>query len=270
MSLLGGLSADDRDALLSLGRTVALENGATLIREGECSYDVYVLLSGWYKVLATGDSGREVVMAIRTGGDIVGELASLDGQPRIATVRAVGHCETRRIGQSDFRRYLASHPDAALLVTRSVAEKLRSATRRRLELSTSSLPERLARILVELGQSYGLATQEGIVVGVALTQTDLAALVGAADPTVHRALTALRRDGVISTKYRKIVIRDLAELHRRAVGRSGPGGTLAASRGDVGRDEPRETLDLRDASGELVHSCHARQTQPDDGRHDRR
>ena len=49
-----------------------------------------------------------------------------------------------------------------------------------------------------------------------LTQPELAALVGAAEPTVHKALAKLRRRGLIVTGYRQMTVLDLAELRATA------------------------------------------------------
>jgi CRP/FNR family transcriptional regulator, cyclic AMP receptor protein len=74
----------------------------------------------------------------------------------------------------------------------------------------------LARVLVELARSYGVRRGDLLHIGVSLTQPELAALVGAAEPTVHRALTEFRRDGVIETGYRRTVVRDWTTLRQAA------------------------------------------------------
>ncbi|WP_254664790.1 cyclic nucleotide-binding domain-containing protein [Streptomyces prasinopilosus] len=104
--LLGTLPAGTRHQLIRLGRPVRFEGGERLLREGESGSYAFLLLSGWFKVLATTEDGREALLAVRCGGDIVGELACFDGQPRIATVsphptgprtaRAVRRCSRRR------------------------------------------------------------------------------------------------------------------------------------------------------------------------------
>jgi CRP/FNR family transcriptional regulator, cyclic AMP receptor protein len=142
-------------------------------------------------------------------------LASMDNEPRIATVTAVGPVRARVVGQAEFQHYLARHPDVARAVSSSMATKLRWATRRRVDLSTLEVPVRLARVLVELAGTYG--TEHGEI-GVPLSQPELAALVGAAEPTVHRALAHLRKENIVATGYRQVVVRDLARLEAIADG----------------------------------------------------
>ena len=211
-TLLGGLCPETAQTMLRLGTSVGFRGGEALLMEGDQSAPVFLIVGGWVKVIATQENGKDALIAIRSGGDLIGELASLDNNPRVAAVVAASSCLTRRIGQEQFLAFLAGHRDAAEAVTRTVVAKLRSSTRKRLEFSTCSIGVRIARILVELAGHHGTPTPDGVAITTALTQSDLAALVGAANPTTHRVLTALRRDGVISTGYRSIVIRDLPAL----------------------------------------------------------
>ena len=69
--------------------------GLVLIREGDPGTAVYLLLAGSVKVTGATDEGGSL-LAIRVGGDLVGELAVLDGRPRVATVTTPGPVLSRR------------------------------------------------------------------------------------------------------------------------------------------------------------------------------
>jgi CRP-like cAMP-binding protein len=116
------------------------------------------------------------------------------------------------ITQATFHRFLVQYPDAAVAVVRSVGGKLRWATQRRIDFSGLEVRLRLARVLVELASAYGLETAGGVEIAVALAQPELAALVGAAEPTVHKALADFRRRRIIVTGYRCIRVVDLPAL----------------------------------------------------------
>jgi CRP-like cAMP-binding protein len=182
------------------------------MREGKKSTHVVLLLDACVKVTAIGDEGHLALLAIRVGGDIVGELSSLDERPRSATITTAGPAVVRLITQAEFHAFLSDYPDAALALSRSVGAKLRSATKRRVDFGGSEAKVRLARVLAELASSYGEHDPAGVRIGVNLTQPEWAALVGAAEPTVHKCLADLRRSGVLSTGYRRLIVRDLAAL----------------------------------------------------------
>jgi CRP/FNR family transcriptional regulator, cyclic AMP receptor protein len=216
-SLLGGLPPDEREDLLRLGSVQWFDVGETVLVEGDRdSRDVYVLLKGAVKVVSNTEDGTAVLLAIRADGDLIGELASLDGSPRLAGVVTIRPCTVRRIGQQAFLDFLRTHPGASLAVSRSVSAKLRNATWHRVEYGSAPVPIRLARLLIQLATQHGETTDEGTSIHLSLTQPELAALVGAREPTVQRALGALRRDGVIGIGYRRIVVHDRAALHEAA------------------------------------------------------
>ena len=211
-SLLAGLPPKAASALLALGTAREFGPETVLLREGEASTHVLLLVEGCVKVTGTTPEGRLALLAIRVGGDLVGELAALDGQPRIATVTTAGRVWARSAGQAEFRRCLAETPALALAVSGSVGAKLRWATRRRIDFGSREVKIRLARVLVELAASYGIPAGSAVELGVSLTQPELAALVGAAEPTVHRALALLRRENIVETGYRRLCVRDQAGL----------------------------------------------------------
>jgi CRP/FNR family transcriptional regulator, cyclic AMP receptor protein len=210
--LLGSLTSSTREKLLALGTLRQYEAGRVLLRQEEYSTHVILLIDACVKVVASAPSGGDVLLDIRVGGDLVGELSGLDDQPRSASVVTAGPSIVRVINQSDFAAFLRNHPDAAAAVSRGIAAKLRWATKRRIDFFAGEVKVRLAHVLVELVESYGETTADGIVIATSLTQPELAALVAAAEPTVHKALASLRHDEMIRTGYRRITVLDERRL----------------------------------------------------------
>ena len=215
-SLLAGLPEASRQRLLGLGaKQQYAESGRILIREGDEGTVVYLLLAGSVKVTGATDEG-DALLAVRVGGDVVGELTTLDGRPRLATVTTAGPVIARVIGQAEFLGLLARDPALSLALTRGVSDKLRSATSRRIEFTGCDVNTRFARVLLDLAERYGEDTSAGRTIGCPLTQTELATLAGAAEPTVQRSLRQLKGDGIVATGYRVTTVLDMDALWRRA------------------------------------------------------
>ncbi|MFF0159011.1 Crp/Fnr family transcriptional regulator [Streptomyces sp. NPDC005263] len=215
-SFLGRLADAALQDLLALGRPRVFEAKEVLVRQGDVDRHALLLLSGFTKVTATVENGRESLLAIRLGGDIVGEMAAIADMPRTATVTACGRVRTRAVSHEALRAFLLRCPDAAVVMTGILSERLRWANNRRLEFRGYNVKERLARILVDLASIHGVQGREGVELGFSLTQPEMAALTGAAEPTVHKALKDLRDAKLIGTGYRTTTIRDLDRLRVEA------------------------------------------------------
>jgi CRP/FNR family transcriptional regulator, cyclic AMP receptor protein len=213
------LSESTRDGLLALGRLREYSTGSRLFMAGATSKHVIALRSGWVKVVAETEEGGLALLALCSRGDLVGEQAALEDEPRSASVICANAVMGYVIPQGAFMQYLVDHPDVHLAVTRALSTKLRWATRRRVDFSGPLVHVRLARVLSELALKNCKATSAGIEIGYALTQPEIAALVGVSEPSVQRALSKLRNSGVLDTGYRRIIIRDMSALKRIA----GPG-----------------------------------------------
>ncbi|MET9899130.1 Crp/Fnr family transcriptional regulator [Streptomyces sp. NPDC006446] len=215
-SLLGVLPPSARQDLLGLGTEVRFDAGAVLLREGDNHQHIYLLVSGFTKVTATVENGETSLLAVRAAGDTVGEMAAMTGAPRSATVTACGPL-TARVSRSDeLRALLEDRPVISMALTGMVADRLRWANRRRLDFRGYPAKVRLARLLVELAESYGSFRAGGVEIGCRLTQPELATMVGAAETTIHKVLRELRADRLLETGYRSTVIRDLPRLERLA------------------------------------------------------
>ncbi|MEV3870680.1 Crp/Fnr family transcriptional regulator [Streptomyces sp. NPDC049906] len=216
-SFLGGLSEPVRLGLLRLGTRCRYLPGEVLIREGDRSNHVVLLRSGFVKVTARRENGHESLLAIRVGGDIVGEMAAMDdGAVRSATVTACGDIAASVVRESDFQLFLNRNSEAARAVNRIVVRRLRWANQRRVEFGAYSVKVRLARVLAQLATAYGHQVPRGVVIGVDLTQPEMAALTGSAEVTIHKALAELRRDGLVTTGYRRTTVLDLERLRETA------------------------------------------------------
>jgi CRP-like cAMP-binding protein len=204
-TFLGWLPDTIRAELLRLGTVVQFDTGRFLLREGEESTHVLLLLTGWVKITASTEGGHVTLLGLRFGGDLIGELASLGERNRSASAVAGCHVEACVLPWQTFQSFLAGHADASLAVSRAVGVKLYWANRRRIDMGAHEVPVRLARVLIELAEASGVWT-------VPLTQAELAALTGASEPAVHKAITELRRRGVLATGYGRTIITDVPQL----------------------------------------------------------
>ena len=215
-TFLGGLAEATRDELLASGTRHLYRAGETILMEGASGTDVVVLVDGAVKVTQRTDGWRWSFVAIRVGGDLVGEMAAMTGRPRTATVRAAGDVDALVVARTRFRSLLDRHPDATDAFHRMLASRITEATTRTSSFTSVPAGVRLARGLADLMERYGRPGTDGVVIDFELTQLELAALADARETTVQKHLRAWRRGGVLDTGYRVITVRDEDALRRAA------------------------------------------------------
>lgn len=215
-SFAGALTPEERERLARDGRRRRFPRGSTLFNEGERSDRVVIVLSGRVKVSYFTEHGREVVLAVRSSGDILGELSALDGEPRSATATALEPVEALVLAAGQFRDFVCTHPRTALVLLEMLSGRLRDADRKRVEFGAYDSVGRVARRLVELAEDYGVPDVNGVRIALPLSQEELAGWIGASRKAVGNALQWLRGRGLVETRRRSITIRDVEALRKRA------------------------------------------------------
>jgi CRP/FNR family transcriptional regulator, cyclic AMP receptor protein len=209
------LSAEDADALVQRTNRRRFSKAEPILRAGAAGDDVAVVLSGRVRLVAYGIEDREVMLAIRGPGELIGDMAALGGQRRTATAVAVDDVEAGFMHADELRSFLHDHPDAALVLIRMLVRRLTEADRDRVDLATQDSVGRVAKRLLDLSGEHGTPSADGASVELAMTQDELARWTGATRETVSRALRLMRQLGWVTTGNRTITVLDPEALRRR-------------------------------------------------------
>jgi CRP/FNR family cyclic AMP-dependent transcriptional regulator len=212
----GLLTSAERDALSGLGRYRTFPPGATICVEGEPATYVYVLVAGWVKVLSATSDGREIVLALRGNGDLVGEMAAETTGHRNATIQALDAVRALIVGYDRFSSFLDANPGAAHAHRRVVMQRWNDADTMLRSRSVTTGAQRVAALLLDLAGRHGSEASGVIDLAMPLTQEELASLAGTSRATVARAFRNWRMRGLVRTGQRRIAITDAGGLRRAA------------------------------------------------------
>ncbi len=205
------------DALRRDGHRVQFRRGQALFTQGDRAERVFMIESGWVVISCVAPGAREIVLGLRGPGDVIGELSTLDGEPRSATALAVDEVGAIVAPASVLTRALRD-ADTANELIRVLAVRLRDADRKRLEFAALDTLGRVAWRVLELGDQFGEHTADGITVELPLSQEQLASWCGASREATVKALAALRTLGCVTTGRRTLTILDAEALRRHAGG----------------------------------------------------
>jgi len=211
------LAGAELDDLSARGVRRSFRRGSFLMTEGEASDHVIVLLIGRAKVSSYTAEGREVVLAVRGPGDLLGELSAFDGEPRLATVSALEPIEALIVPSDRFTRFLEDNPRVAILLLEMLTHRLRDSARKQVEFGAYDTPGRVARRLIELVERYGESEGDNVRISLSLTQDELAGWTGASREAVSKALREFRDRGWVTTGRRSIVVLDVDALRSRSL-----------------------------------------------------
>ena len=154
-TFLAWLTEAERESLAAIGQRRQFPRGAVLMFQGDPDDRVMALLSGRVKVTRLESEGREVMLSIRDPGDLLGELAFVDGEPRVATVTALEPVEALVMVGHVLRRHLETTPRVAVVLLEIVTRRFRESTRTRAQFGASDTMARLSSRIVELAERYG-------------------------------------------------------------------------------------------------------------------
>jgi CRP-like cAMP-binding protein len=191
--------------------------------QGDPSTHLFILQSGWVKIITVTSDGKEALEALRRDGEVIGEIAGQVTGFRTATVQALGPVRALLIGAEQFGNFLDDHPLAGQAYRQAMAEVAQVAYEQQRNRALLSGAQRLAVLLLDLTEQDGQDGQDGRRGGVnrdvtattlPLSQEELASLIAASRSTVTRALQGWRSRQIIGTDQRHIEILDRATLER--------------------------------------------------------
>ena len=129
LGFLADVSSEHRSFLACFGRFLRLNNGDTLITEGERQESLYVILSGTLHILASADE-RNVLLASLKEGDSIGEINLFDPATASATAVARSPSLVWALSRQELDAFQESDPAAAVSVLRGllcqVSKRIRS------------------------------------------------------------------------------------------------------------------------------------------------
>lgn len=210
--VFAGLAEDDLEAIAAVSLTRRYRAGEVVFREGDGGDTCYVVRSGIARAVRQHSDGRSITLSHFAVGDIFGELAMFDEEPRSATVDVIEEVELLAIPGRDMQRLLREHPEIAVKLIAALAQRLRATNERLARQSFQTVQSRVAAVLAQMVEAARSGNDgEGDVV-VALTQADLAKLAGSSRESASRFLATLERSGVITQGRGRLTVHDPGAL----------------------------------------------------------
>lgn len=206
LPLLARLADDDLSALASRGRVHTYPPGAIIFREGDPGDSLHIVISGRVRIAVLSPSGEEATLALLGPGESCGELSLLDGKPRSASAIASQATKTLVVKRDGFLQWLSGRPGAARALLETLSLRMRRTDEALADLAFMDLTQRLGKRLLDLAAPNPSGAR------LRITQSELAAMLGASRESVNKQLNAFAREGWVVLGRGSVTLKDPAAL----------------------------------------------------------
>ncbi|MBV8087329.1 MAG: diguanylate cyclase [Chloroflexi bacterium] len=218
ISLFSLLDRRDLDELANVTRRRTCEAGDVIFRKEDPGYTLYLIVSGAVKISDPSPKGGEVILAILRSGQFFGELSLFDDEPRSADATAVEQTELLALSREDLLKVLERRPSVTVHLFKVLSERLRATNETLKEITSLSLPGRIAKRLLDLAQLLGERQAGGLLIPLVLGPEEISNMIGAPAAEVERVLQTFHFSGLVSDEMEGLLLTNEHDLQSISLG----------------------------------------------------
>jgi len=188
--------------------------GGTIFHHGTGTpvFGCYILYQGRAKLVVRAKNGKKVLFKFCRAGDLIDGVFLCGIEMHSTYGEALEDSGVCFIPKASFEELLHEYAQVSLEVIRRLSKDLAMLKKRLTDMACKDVRERLIGLLLNLGREYGVEEEGGLLIDLALSQQDLAEMVGTSRQTVNQKLRRLEEKSLIIIAKRKITITDEKEL----------------------------------------------------------
>lgn len=205
-SFFNGLDGEDLTRLAQISRVSSFKPDALLFAQGDESDGLFCVVDGIVRIFLTADDGRELTIQLFEEGEVIGEIALIDGLPRSAGAAALIDTTLLFVPRQPFMNLLDSSAQLQRQIILSLCERLRQTNDQVNRAVFHDLRHRLLVLLRQLALIHGRIDQDVAVVELDLTQGTLAQMLGASREAVNKLIRGLTKEGRLSVDGHRIIV----------------------------------------------------------------
>jgi CRP-like cAMP-binding protein len=175
---------------------------------GDPGDQVYFINGGRVKCSKVTRDGKELTLAYRGAGQLFGELALINSNPREEMAEAMKNAIITAIPCDVMRQVLITDAELCFQFAAILAERRQQLETKLEHLIFRDVPAKLAALLLELTEEYGMDTEEGAQLALKITHQEMANLIGSTRETISLTLAQFKKRGLINMSGRTVIVTD--------------------------------------------------------------
>lgn len=211
-SVIANLPTDELAILTANMTTQVYNKGEIIFREGAFATGIYFIQEGKAKKYKVDKEGKEQIIYVANTGEIMGYHALLAEERYPDSAAVLENSEIAFIPKEDFFKVLAKSKILPQRLLKTLSHEFFVLANSIALFAQRSVRERFAMQLVLMREKYKENYTPGMAVEINMSREDLASLVGTARENILRILKDFKAEGILETKGRKIIIKDLNKL----------------------------------------------------------
>jgi CRP-like cAMP-binding protein len=193
--------------------TNVYKKGQNLFVQGNHPYGLYCVSRGNIKVSKVGADGKESIVRIVKGGDVIGHRSLFTDQNYTATATAMEDSTVCFLDKKFIMKAIQEMPSVAMNIIEKLSRDMGAAENKVSSFHQKNVRERLAELLLLLKESHGEQTEDGhIKINIKLTREEMATMIGTANETLIRFISEFKDEGLIEQDGKFIIIKNEDEL----------------------------------------------------------
>ena len=201
------LSHEELKKIVDMTGHKSYKKGDLLCRTGEKSDTLFIINEGGVKISKLTKDGKEQIVHILTSGDFFGELSLFtNNEIYNFDVYAISNTKICTLTKQNMDEILINTPQISLKLLQVITKRLSDTENLAQNLATNDAEIRIAYMLLEFAEKYGVATSEGLKVKLPINREEMASYVGVTRETISRKLSIFEELGIISHKGNKFLI----------------------------------------------------------------
>ncbi|MBI2608951.1 MAG: Crp/Fnr family transcriptional regulator [Deltaproteobacteria bacterium] len=180
--------------------TQTYKKGDYIFRQGETPQGFYCTFSGVVKVIKTTESGKEQILLLSQGSEMLGYRSFFSGEKYQASAQAVSETTLCFVKKEGIEKVFKEYPNLGFEFLKMVCVELRQAEEKFTDLADKTVEQRLAHFLKMIFRNINCEQQ------LLLSREEIASLIGARPETVIRVFSDWKKKGFIKTKAKSITV----------------------------------------------------------------
>ncbi|WP_084031660.1 Crp/Fnr family transcriptional regulator [Anaerobacillus arseniciselenatis] len=206
------LSKENQELLLSIGLEINVPSGTFLFYEGDFPESVYLIRSGKVRLSKMTADGKEFSVHLKQTDELVGEVGLFNDMSISVTAEVIEDAVLVKFERVALEEIFRRNGEIAVAFMKWFARHTQSTQAKFRDLILCGKTGAFYSTLIRFSNSYGVKSDDGILINVQLTNQDIANYIGTTRESVNRMLNDLKKDKIISVDKGFITVRDIQFL----------------------------------------------------------